>query len=57
MSVFVDLRAALGHVGSCARNMLAVVGDRIVTSTVRINQLRAVCNTLLLTLTENSQSF
>ena len=36
LSVFVDLRAALGHVGCCARNMRAVVGDRIVTSTVRI---------------------
>ena len=27
LSVFVDLRAALGHVGSYARNMRAVVGD------------------------------
>ena len=36
--------------------MRAVVGDWIVTSTIRINQLRAVCNTLLLTPMENSQS-
>ena len=48
LSVFVDLRAALGHVDCCARNMRAVVGDCIVTSTVRI-KLREVCNTLLLT--------
>ena len=27
LSVFVDLRAALGHVDCCARNMRAVVGD------------------------------
>ena len=27
LSVFVDLRAALGHVGCCARNMRAVVCD------------------------------
>ena len=27
LSVFVDLRAAWGHVGCCARNMRAVVGD------------------------------
>ena len=55
LSVFVDFRAALGHVDCCQTR--AVVGDWVVTSTVGIKQLCEVCATLLLAPMKQSSHF
>ena len=56
ISVFVDLRAALGHVDCCHVTCVLSWAIGIVTSAVRIKQLREVYDTSLLTPMKNSVS-